>query len=323
MINKRTVDQIRNRANYLNLRFSNRYWSTEEESQLTSLWPLYGSKCYTYFLQKTKTQVINKARAMNLYCRDDYWTEDELKILQNYYPTMGTECQQLLPGRSKTSIINKAHQLQYLQKTPWTTEEKDILTKYYLTHQEDKKINLNPLIHLLPNHTKTQIINEAALLQLTSNKRKPWTIEEDEILKQHYPNEGISCIKRLPGRTKNSISQRANKLSLNFESKITNWTVEEIDILKKYYIMEGMQIQKRLPSKTKYQIRAKVATLKLINKQKWLPQEDVLIQQHYPHLGSNIPELLLHHSRDAIVHRAIQLNIKYEKSIQANSTGNT
>ena len=46
-----------------------------------------------------------------------------------------------------------------------------------------------------------------------------WTEEEDNVLKQYYPTEGLDIIKRLPNRTRSGIAARAQKLGIYFNKK--------------------------------------------------------------------------------------------------------
>lgn len=50
---------------------------------------------------------------------------------------------------------------------------------------------------------------------MESNKKIPWTQEEDEILRQYYPEERGKAVQRLPGRTLGSCYARARVLGLS------------------------------------------------------------------------------------------------------------
>lgn len=66
---------------------------------------------------------------------------------------------------------------------------------------------------------------------------KPWTNQEIDILKEHYPTKGPrECAKLLAGRTIGSIVHQAGKLNI---VSITFWTQEEDNILRQYYPIGG------------------------------------------------------------------------------------
>ncbi len=79
-------------------------------------------------------------------------------------------------------------------------------------------------------------------LYTKSKSRSRWTEEEDEILKQHYPNEGEHVSKRLPGRCVSCCMHRATRylgLQSLRKSQDHNWTEEDYDILRHRYPREG------------------------------------------------------------------------------------
>lgn len=48
-------------------------------------------------------------------------------------------------------------------------------------------------------------------------KAKPWSREEDRILKLYFPTEGTGVVERLPGRTKVAIQQRAGDYGIRMD----------------------------------------------------------------------------------------------------------
>ena len=143
----------------------------------------------------------------------------------------------------------------------WSPKELAILTDYYNEHSHEAKINLTNLLPLLPRHTKSQIINQASVLGLTTNKRLAWTLEEDEILREYYPEMGSKIISLLPNRTVQSILQRANAFGLEYTAT-NKWTEEEKEIVCKFFPIEGIKgVQERLPNKPKKSIQSMACTL--------------------------------------------------------------
>lgn len=47
-----------------------------------------------------------------------------------------------------------------------------------------------------------------------SKHNLPWTPEEDELLRKHYPSEAYKLLVLLPNRTRNAMHRRAAKLDI-------------------------------------------------------------------------------------------------------------
>ena len=96
-------------------------------------------------------------------------------------------------------------------------------------------------------------------LNLTVSSR--WTKEEDDILRTHYPKEGVAVCSRIPGRTKEATMSRVSHLGI--ASRRRRWTKGEDDILRKYYPIEGTAVYSRLPGRTRHGIQKRVVALSL------------------------------------------------------------
>lgn len=202
----------------------------------------------------------------------------------------------------------------------WTEEEKEILTNFY-NNNKNKKIRIEELMPFLPNRTRTQIINQAVFMRL-STKRHKWTTEEDEILKTNYPSEGVEgCLNKIPGVSKQSVTQRARKLGLSFNNK--NWTEEEDNILREFYPTEGKKVVYRFTNRNLRSIQQRTHQLgiSLINRG-WSDKEISMLNEKYPIFGSNIPELLLTKNKSAIVAEAKVLGIRYVGKGSRNNASN-
>ena len=92
-----------------------------------------------------------------------------------------------------------------------------------------------------------------------------WSKEELEILKEYYPTEGKSIVKRLPAHTECAIIAKAHKMHLYMNFFL--WSEEEIQILKEYYPTEKGRVAKRLPKRSITAIRGKAQSLGLVKKQ--------------------------------------------------------
>jgi hypothetical protein len=99
----------------------------------------------------------------------------------------------------------------------WTEEELNILKKHY------PEMGPYEIAKLLPRHTVQGIEHKASRLGLKWLSRKvktwtyrPWSKEEEEILKRIYTDAPIEDIlEALPGRAWSSIKHKANKLGLS------------------------------------------------------------------------------------------------------------
>lgn len=166
---------------------------------------------------------------------------------------------------------------------PWSENEKQILIDYY-SKNKSVKIDIEPLLILLPKKSRTQIINEAVFLGLSKKKNK-WTEDEIKILKEFYMSEGTTIITRLPSRTKQQILQMASRLNLKYNNPKT-WSEDEIQILKNNYAILGKKCIELLPNRTTAQIQGMASSLNIIyNGRGWSEEQKNIILEEYSSLG--------------------------------------
>lgn len=136
------------------------------------------------------------------------YADYEIINLKKYYPSMGTKCRIYLNNRTDESIKGMAKYLGIKVKNTsrWTKDEDEVLDKY-------KGSNIDELSKLLPNRTRTSIMNRLIRKGLTQ-KHNRWNEEEIELLKIYYPEMGTDCIKYFKNRTRQTIMLKANKLGL-------------------------------------------------------------------------------------------------------------
>ena len=218
-----------------------------------------------------------KLRENEKKVRKPRWTEEEHSILVKYYPTEGADVIKRLPNKSKESIGSRASQygIKIINKQAgyanklWTSEEDEIILKYYPT--EGRKVYLR-----LKDRTISSVARRADVLgvkveNLTVEKKKiigghKWSPEEIELLKTYFPLEGYDVEKRLFNRTKKSIKHKVIQYGLlPEENKLMNrlWSEDELNILKRYYPIEGSKVLDRLPKRTYKSLHAKVEELKI------------------------------------------------------------
>lgn len=141
--------------------------------------------------------------------------------------------------------------------------------------------------------------------------RKKWREEENNILREYYPIEGLKVADRLSGRTKGAIRNQAKKLGII--RKNLNWTESEEAILEKYYVREKGNVYKRLRGRSKSACVTHAQILGIAEKKHdrlWTGKDDEILSNKYPVIGTKVAEEL-HRTRYACVSRAKELGIKY------------
>ncbi len=191
---------------------------------------------------------------------------------------------QIIVADETRDIVKCIHKIKEFNNQRWTEEEKYILINYYKNNNKIK-INVKPLLCLLPRKSKTQIINEAVFLGL-SKKKMSWEEQDILTLKQFYCTEGADgIIKRLPGKTKAAILQQAAKYGLKYNDP-HKWTQYELDILKDNYSKEKKNIVKLLPGRTWGSIQTMASKLNLsYGNRGWTEEQRRIIISEYSKLG--------------------------------------
>lgn len=126
-----------------------------------------------------------------------------------------------------------------------------------------------------------------------------WADWEDDLMREYYPTEGTEMAKRLDGRTKQAVWQRAMKLKLNVKPETlsrnislhleTGWTDEERNILKDQYHNKDADIKKLIPrhSERACGVRASLNGITM-RKPRWEDDELAILQEH---IDSGMKEL--------------------------------
>jgi len=192
----------------------------------------------------------------------------------------------------------------------WTKEEDNIIKEEYNKPNKKKTGKWKRIKKILPHRTKASIQARASTLKVTSTntttittkkakkwekcvpqqKRKYWTKEEDNIIKEIYPSTGKidwkQILNLLPNRSKGTISVRASTLKITnkhrtglkkrerytlTQDKRRKWTKKEINTLKKIYSQNNKkidweEISKALPNRSKMTIFRHACDLELTNR---------------------------------------------------------
>lgn len=159
----------------------------------------------------------------------------------------------------------------------------------------------------------TSILDVLEEIDLYNLKNKPWTPEEDEIIRKYYISIGAKGIGEiLTNRTILSIRSRAKTLKISMYN-VCPWTVEEEEILRKYYPSLGINgVREMLNNRTDADIKTKVCRLEIptYKCRRWTQEEDEMILKYY-RISSieDMVKMLKNRTVSAIRSRAKQLNL--------------
>ncbi|EPB8645751.1 hypothetical protein ACRTLR_004677, partial [Escherichia coli] len=101
-----------------------------------------------------------------------------------------------------------------------------------------------------------------------------WCAEEDEILRQYYPSEGVKVSRRLSGRTENAVKLRARELGVKFtgNGRLRLWTAEEWNVLSGNMALGPSALMKLLPGRSRCSVQRAMRRLQRMNAQKSVRQ---------------------------------------------------
>lgn len=289
-------------------------WKTWEDDIIKKYYPEEGPDCYVRLGGKrTRKAVQSRASLLQIKYIGDGWTDEEIEILKRWYSIEGPsyvlkELNKSGYNRNLQSIMGFASKMGICFRNKWTCDEIDTLTAYMST-KTGRKIDYGYLSTVIPNHNRTQIINEIGRLGLAQKrKRFDWTENALNLLKELYPKFGSKCAKQI-GCSRSQALQIASKLGIKYEKAspcdltellVDSNTMSVNELISKYN-MSGSQIRSRVKSNFKHVVSH------------WTQAEDDIIIEKY---STNIDEccrVLSNRSRGAIVARAKQLGIKCEK----------
>lgn len=151
--------------------------------------------------------------------------------------------------------------LHQLENNLWTTEEDDLMKKYY-----EKGKGIDHLLTILPNRTRISIIHRAKILGLAGIRRKYSEEFKDDIKKYYCQKNGIDLIlQKYPGYTRAGITNIANRMGLTFRDS-QPWTAEEDELLKQNASLSISELLKIFPDRTKAGITGRKHNLGITNR---------------------------------------------------------
>lgn len=190
-------------------------WTKEEEAILLNHYLDGGVRaCLPLLPGRTSHAITHRAQKLGLTSRP-FWTDEERNILRQYYPEEGRLCAARIPGKTGSSVYNQASKMGLVKKAiaPWTSKEDAVLKRHYKDIGECKR--------QLPHRSIGSIAKRLRALGLTKKLRmltRPWTKEEEDILRECYQQEGNMTVLRLPGRSPHAVWARASHLGLTSKS---------------------------------------------------------------------------------------------------------
>lgn len=213
-------------------------------------------------------------------------------------------------------IITEIHNALY-SGNDWTSEELDLLVKYYPLGGVKLCIEkgLNRTIYSIQGMAKRLKIKYLP-------SQSTWTEEDINIVSKFYPMGGVQlCLD-------NGLSHRSIEdikyIAKFFGIKKNNlWNEEYDNIIREYYQTEGsVGCIKHGVERTKEQIqrRAKILGLGYRNmdeRENWTDEELNILYTYYEEYGPLycIEKGLSHHSRQSIYHKASNLGLKTDKRV--------
>lgn len=142
-----------------------------------------------------------------------------------------------------------------------------------------------------------------------------WTPEDIEILKEKFPVYGRNIPELQSKYSDSTIKRQAYALGLQVTMKRVLWTPEEDALLLAQYPSKGTNIPELRVKYDAESIKGRARRLGIkIAKDTysfgWNKEKLDLLREKYPTQGSEIPELLQHHSKKAIASQAMKLGVK-------------
>lgn len=195
------------------------YWTEEEKKIVAHYWAKEHGAVSKRLPRHTPGGCKYMAKVLGLV--REGWSEESIQFLKDNYSKMTVKEIAKCLGKSEQAVYVFAQKhkedfnLERKKSLDWTEEEDEILRKYY------PKMGGAQLFAsgLLPGRSsrKTIIVRARTLgLVYSGDYNKPWTEDEDRILRDNYIHGGIALVcKLIPTRSKKAIQNRVRLLSLN------------------------------------------------------------------------------------------------------------
>ena len=140
-----------------------------------------------------------------------------------------------------------------------------------------------------------------------------WSKEDEQLLTEHYPREGVIAVAKLIGKSESACRSHAATMGLIFDN---SWTKEEENIIKEYYPRFGPSGISVLLNRTHSACVSRASKLGIIfeNTLKWTKEETGILRQYYPLEGAKVAERINGRSASACMNCAGRLGISYKQT---------
>lgn len=215
----RSVTAIRARARALRLRKDENSWTPAEDAQIAACYPEMDTRALAERLGRTPGAVVTRAQRLGIRKLRSWSVEDDALIIRQYHQSTRKKIGAAL-GKNEQAIQKRATRLGLRKLKPWSGKEMFLLFKLFpdTTAREISNFMGRPqrtvyhklrTIHAPPNGQHP-----------CPNPYKPWTKQDDAILRQLYPVVPNGDIAEFLGRSAQSVLRRAKKINLDqYESQ--------------------------------------------------------------------------------------------------------
>lgn len=154
-----------------------------------------------------------------------YWTKEKIELLKQHYPSDSWEVLfSLFPDRTKAQITHKASKLKISRDVAfWSANDINILHDGF-----NHGLSTREIAKLLDNkYNESAICTKATKLGL--RRRRPWSEDEKELLKQVYEVVDSNELQNLfPNRDLNAVQDMGRKLGLHSYNYLCRlWSAED------------------------------------------------------------------------------------------------
>ena len=142
--------------------------------------------------------------------------------------------------------------------------------------------------------------------------RKKWSRKELEIMKKYYVKEGYTIEKRLPGRNREVIRNKAFSLGLHspLEYEYGDWLPEEDEIIQKHYKDGVNTVKELLPHRSISGIMHRAQRLRILRVVPWTIEEEEILRKWYPIEGQSVIERLPNRTKNSISQKVTRMGLK-------------
>lgn len=147
------------------------------------------------------------------------------------------------------------------RNNPWSQGELQYL---YDNYREKSVAELSREMGRTPDSVKCKLQKLKMLNNSETFSRRNWTSEEVEYLKAHYPEQDISELSSVMGRSTDSVNQKLKRLGLKeVTTPYKAWTEEEIQFIEQNYSSLGSERTAKKLGRTRGSVKRKAEQLKI------------------------------------------------------------